>query len=46
MSLPAIIPTPVQIGREALIVVAGALLAAFLMSNWPSGKAYIKKAWA
>ena len=32
MRLPAVFPTPVDIGREALIVVAGALLAAFLMS--------------
>lgn len=46
MKLPAIIPTPAQIGREALIVMGGALLAALLMSQWPAGKAFIKKAWA
>lgn len=46
MSLAAVIPTPAQIGREALIVMGGALLAAFLMSQWPAGKAYIKRAWA
>jgi hypothetical protein len=46
MRIPAVIPIPAQIGREALIVVAGALLAAFIMSNWPAGKAYVKKAWA
>ena len=46
MKLPAVLPTPTQIGREALIVMGGALLAALLMSMWPAGKAYIKKAWA
>jgi len=46
VKLPAIVPTPAEIGREALIVMGGALLAALIMSNWPAGKAYIKQAWA
>ena len=46
MKLPEFIPTPAAIGREALIVIGGALLAAFVMSQHPGVKAYIKKAWA
>lgn len=46
MKLPNFLPTPAEIGREAIIVVAGALLAALLMSQWPSGKAWIKAAWS
>lgn len=39
-------PSPAEIARETLIVMAGALLAAFLMSKWPAGRAYIRDAWA
>jgi len=46
MKFAAAIPTPPEIVRETLIVVAGALLAAWLMSNWPAGRQYIKDAWA
>lgn len=46
MKLPAIVPTPVEIGREALLLLAGALLAAFVMSQWPAGREYIRRAWA
>lgn len=41
----SIIPTVPEVGREALIVVGGAILAAFFMSQFPSLKAWIKKAW-
>jgi hypothetical protein len=40
-----LIPTGPAIAREALTVIAGALLAAFVMSQLPSVKAYIKRAW-
>lgn len=46
MKIPDFIPGPAAIGREAIIVVGGALLAAFIMSQLPSVKAYVKKAWA
>lgn len=46
MKIPDIIPSPAAIGREAIIVVGGALLAAMFMSQLPSLKAYIKQAWA
>lgn len=46
MKLPAIIPTPFEIGRETIVLLAGALLAAFIMSNWPAGREYIRRAWA
>ncbi len=40
-----IIPTPAAITREAMTVIAGALLAAFIMSQFPPVKAWIKKQW-
>lgn len=39
------IPTPPEVIREALIVIAGAVLAAVVMSQLPGVKAWIKKAW-
>ena len=41
-----IIPTVPEIGREALIVIAGAILAAAIMSQFPAVKAWIKAQWA
>lgn len=41
-----ILPTVPEIGREALIVIAGALLAAAIMSQFPQVKAWIKAQWA
>lgn len=40
-----LIPTPPEVIREALIVIAGAVLAAVVMSQLPGVKAWIKKAW-
>jgi len=45
MKMPAIIPSPTDIGREVLIVVGGALIAALLISNWPWARKYIRDAW-
>ena len=45
MNIKAMIPTPQEFGREALILIGGALIAAFLMQQWPAGRAYIKAAW-
>ena len=42
MKLPAIVP---QIGREAVIVLGGALLAALILRQLPGVKAWIKDAW-
>lgn len=39
------IPTAPEVIREALIVIAGAALAALVMSQLPGVKAWIKKAW-
>lgn len=39
------IPTVPEIVREALIVVAGAALAAFVVSQFPQFKAWVKKSW-
>lgn len=41
-----IIPSLPEIGREAIIVLAGALLAAAVMSQFPQVKAWIKQQWA
>lgn len=40
-----VIPTAPEVIREALIVIAGAALAAMVMSQLPGVKAWIKKAW-
>ena len=45
MKLPAFIPKPVDIGREALIVIGGAIVAALIVSQLPSLQAWIKSAW-
>lgn len=37
---------PAQIAREALVVLAGALLAAFIINQIPVAKAYVKNAWS
>ena len=46
MNLPAFIPAPAAIGREAIQVLAGALIAAFIVTQIPALKAYVKAAWA
>jgi hypothetical protein len=43
---PAIIPKPAEIGREALIVLGGALLAALIIGQLPGVRAWIKAQWA
>lgn len=40
------IPTAPEIGREAIIVLGGAIVAAFILSQVPSLKAWIKEQWA
>lgn len=40
-----IIPSLPEIGREAVIVLAGAIVAAAVMSQFPSLKAWIKAQW-
>lgn len=42
MKIPPIV---VEIGREAVIVVAGAAIAALVVRHWPQLKAYIKESW-
>lgn len=38
-------PTLPEIGREAIIVLAGAILAAAVMSQFPGVKTWIKAQW-
>lgn len=40
-----IIPSLPEVGREALIVIAGAVLAALVMSQFPAVRAWIKEQW-
>jgi hypothetical protein len=45
MKTPAFIPKPAEIGREALIVIAGALVAAFVIGQLPGVREWIKRQW-
>lgn len=40
-----IIPTAPAIAREALTVIAGALLAAFIIGRFPQVKAWVREQW-
>ncbi len=43
--MKTLIPTPAAIGREAITVLAGALLAALIISQFPALKVWIKRQW-
>ena len=45
MSIKAVIPKPVEVGREAIILICGALLAALIMKQWPAGREFVRSAW-
>jgi hypothetical protein len=45
MKIPAVIPKPFEIGREALIVLGGALLAALIVGQFPQLRTWIKDQW-
>jgi hypothetical protein len=45
MKIPAVIPTVPMIAREAIVVIAGALLAALIVGQLPAMKAWIKEQW-
>lgn len=45
MSIKAAIPKPAEIGREALVVLLGAIVAAAVIGQLPSVKAWIKRQW-
>lgn len=44
--MKSIIPTLPDIGREALIVVGGAIVAAFIIGQIPALRDWIKAQWA
>lgn len=46
MNLKAIIPKPVDVGREAVIVIAGAIVAALVIGYMPGLRDWIKAQWA
>lgn len=41
MNLQKIIPTPVEVGREALIVLGGLLIAALILSRFPKVRDFV-----
>lgn len=45
MKLPKFVPSAPEVGREALIVIGGAILAALIISQVPGLKAWISKQW-
>lgn len=45
MKRPNWVPTWDAIGKEALIVIGGAIAAAFIIGNMPTVKAWIAKQW-
>lgn len=46
MTLPAFIPKPAELGREALIVLGGAIIAAAIIGQLPALRDWIKAQWA
>lgn len=40
------LPSVPEVAKEALVVVGGAVLAAYIMGQFPSVKAWIKKQWS
>ena len=45
MSAPAFVPKPAEISREALIIIGGALIAAFIIGRMPVVRDWIKQQW-
>jgi hypothetical protein len=43
--LKALIPSPVEVGREVLILLAGAVIAAAVLYQFPGLRAYVNGAW-
>lgn len=43
--MKALIPTPIEIGREALLLIAGAAVAAVIVSAMPGFKLWLREKW-
>jgi len=41
MKIPKFIPTPVEVGREGLIVLGGILIAALILSRFPKIRDFV-----
>lgn len=46
MKIPAIVPPPAAVIREAVIVVLGAVIAAAVIGQLPTVRDWIKRQWA
>ena len=45
MAAKGLIPKPAEVGREAIVVIVGALIAAFVIGRLPGVRAWIKRQW-
>ena len=45
MKAPAFLPKPAEVGREALVVILGALVAAVVIGQLPGVREWIKRQW-
>jgi hypothetical protein len=45
MKLSSLIPTPLEVGRETIIIIGGAIVAAWLIHRYPAIGAYVRSAW-
>lgn len=45
MKLGQLIPAPIELGREAIIVIGGALIAALIIGQSPRLRDWIKEQW-
>lgn len=45
MQIKSLIPKPLDVGREALIVIGGAILAAVVVGQIPALRDWIKRQW-
>ena len=43
--MKSLVPSAREVGREALTVIAGAIVAAWIIQQFPGVKAWVKKAW-
>lgn len=46
MSIKRLIPSPFDVGREAVIVIGGALIAAAVIGYLPGVREWIKRQWS
>lgn len=43
MKLPPVVPSPVEIGHYALLMIGAGLLSAFILSHLPAARDYLRR---